>query len=968
MSHLYPFLKEIQLHVKNRISPEDAARQEDSAREILRRLKDQPGLILADEVGMGKTFVALAVAVSVAVANRHRRPVVVMVPPSLQQKWPRDFKTFVTHCLPAFLRDSLRYGSANRAEDFLKFLDDPPERRRSILFVTHGAMSRGLTDKWIKLALIRQALRYRHGSNDLKRALYKVMGRLLRLAWMDRSYGAELWTRLMDAHPSSWLGILEQNGVDPEEDDNPETNDDPVPRAVYEVIGRLNTDELYQTLESIPRRETGSFDDRLREARRGIQSALRPLWAECITQAKLRLPLLILDEAHHLKNEDTLLASLFRCQDAANDAEEFSRGALYGVFERMLFLTATPFQLGHGELCSVIKRFGGVDWKGRLAPRCGQQGFSGQVEELLKALDHAQEAAHRLDDAWGRLRREDLVADGVLYSNPDEWWGAAPKAGQRSAQGERVVRCYGDASKLMRGAEKLLQPWVIRHLKPRMLPPPRENLPRRNKLPGRAISESSPSTDERGLEITAESLVPFLLAARATACSPESRSVFAEGLASCYEAFLHTRKAAGQRERRCQDGDEDGVIVVETGNTALTWYLRHLEAIVPQGDVKASLAHPKIAATVRRVVREWSQGEKVLVFCHFVATGRVLRRAISHAIQEEIARLASEKLGCPRDQVFDKLERLGKRFFDNDSPAREATDKAVQELLSVYRSLSAHHEELQTAVRRIVRTPSFLARFFPLEREKIDADSVAAALSSADQSGMTLKDLLRSFFDFLQGHEESREEYIKAVSKIQTGSHAGRDLRSMYAPDELQGEAADLLLPNVRLVNGSTQHETRQRLMLAFNTPFYPEILVASSVMAEGVDLHLNCRHVIHHDLCWNPSTLEQRTGRVDRVGAKAERCGPISVYLPYVGETQDQKMYRVVMDRERWFSVVMGEKFQVDARSTEKLADRIPLPETLARELALRLHVQPPAKPAPPSEPQPPAENLAPANAQPTA
>jgi hypothetical protein len=45
-----------------------------------------------------------------------------------------------------------------------------------------------------------------------------------------------------------------------------------------------------------------------------------------------------------------------------------------------------------------------------------------------------------------------------------------------------------------------------------------------------------------------------------------------------------------------------------------------------------------------------------------------------------------------------------------------------------------------------------------------------------------------------------------------------------------------------------------------------------------------------------------------------------------------------VVMDRERWFSVVMGESYRVDARTTDKQAERIPLPESLARELAFRL------------------------------
>ena len=65
-----------------------------------------------------------------------------------------------------------------------------------------------------------------------------------------------------------------------------------------------------------------------------------------------------------------------------------------------------------------------------------------------------------------------------------------------------------------------------------------------------------------------------------------------------------------------------------------------------------------------------------------------------------------------------------------------------------------------------------------------------------------------------------------------------------------------------------------------------PEILIARSVLTEGVDLHLNCRYVIHHDLCWNPSTLEQRSGRVDRNGSKAERVKePIHMYMAYVAD-----------------------------------------------------------------------------------
>jgi len=131
----------------------------------------------------------------------------------------------------------------------------------------------------------------------------------------------------------------------------------------------------------------------------------------------------------------------------------------------------------------------------------------------------------------------------------------------------------------------------------------------------------------------------------------------------------------------------------------------------------------------------------------------------------------------------------------------------------------------------------------------------------------------------------------------------------------------------------------RQRVMLAFNSPLFPEILVSSAVLGEGVDLHRFCRYVIHHDLCWNPSTLEQRTGRLDRIRCKAEViCRPIVIYEPFIAGSADEKMYRVVKDRERWFQIVMGQKFEFDEKTAEDLARRVPLPESLARSLIFDL------------------------------
>jgi SNF2 family DNA or RNA helicase len=134
--------------------------------------------------------------------------------------------------------------------------------------------------------------------------------------------------------------------------------------------------------------------------------------------------------------------------------------------------------------------------------------------------------------------------------------------------------------------------------------------------------------------------------------------------------------------------------------------------------------------------------------------------------------------------------------------------------------------------------------------------------------------------------------------------------------------------------------------MLAFNSPLFPEILVTSAVLGEGVDLHRFCRHVIHHDLCWNPSTLEQRTGRLDRIRCKAEVTGhPIVVYEPFIAGSADERMYRVVRDRERWFQIVMGQKFEFDEHSAEETAARVPLPESLADRLVFDLRRYKPAE-----------------------
>lgn len=938
MAWEYKYDPKINLFVEGKILKNDAKRQQKTAIEILKRLHNQPGLILADEVGMGKTFVALAVAISVAITNGNKKPVVIMIPPVLKNKWPNDFNVFTNRCLQV-KEGTVNCAVAETKLGFLKLLDDEGRRRKHVIFLTHGALYREkLGDKWVKIAIVQRALKNRKDADGLRQALYKYLGKVLQLNEEKKS--PDIVKELLQSETRKWKSILVKSNIFTEHDD------DPIPTIVHQVMhSKLKTsffNDLFHTLErTIPRRNSKNFEKNIQDSRIALNDSVSVIWKKVIDTMSLNLPLLIFDEAHHLKNAETQVASLFKTADSQEDANQVQKGFLANIFERMLFLTATPFQLGHHELCSVLDRFNGIDWNGSNAPKKGQDFYKNQLTNLRSTLDIGQEAALRLDKSWGELKELDLEMSNSAFSNIDNWWAAVKETEFNSLniKTQTIRTRYQDLKLKLKKAESHLKPFVIRHLKPRFL----DNDPgklRRLTIPGEGIISPPLNGDSAGLKIDSAALFPFLLAARLTACTPQYRPIFAEGLSSSYEAFRQTRKRKAESVVDKEDIENSKLHILSPKELL---YLEEIDDFLILNSGIAGEMHPKIAATVEKVKELWLKGEKVVVFCHYIETGKALRQYISRAIKEEISRKAIRQLKSDPEEVWNELERIGTHFEGAGMKLRKFVEQELATIISKYPTLDVFASNLMDIFKRYLKTPSFLVRFFPLEDTKFNKATFRKALRSKDSSQMSLVKMIHDFLTFLAQREpEERERYINALLEIQPGGIRTKDVSRTYSEDEFQDQTSDIMIGNVRLVNGSTKDVTRQRLMLTFNTPFYPDILVASSVMAEGVDLHLNCRHIIHHDLCWNPSTLEQRTGRIDRIGAKVETCKlPIEVYLPYIGETQDEKMYRVVMDRERWFKIVMGEKYSVDSKTTEKLANRIPLPLAIAEELMFKLEAK---------------------------
>ena len=252
-------------------------------------------------------------------------------------------------------------------------------------------------------------------------------------------------------------------------------------------------------------------------------------------------------------------------------------------------------------------------------------------------------------------------------------------------------------------------------------------------------------------------------------------------------------------------------------------------------------------------------------------------------------------------------------------------------------------------LRRMVRSPGFLARFILDDlttRPGIDDDDddwtlvIHKRYQTPPATGESARDRFDAYLETLEkavGLEEQIGAYDEATRN--------RDI--------------------VTRVTGSVASSERDRLFTGFNTPLVPEVLIVTTVGQEGIDLHRECSHVIHHDLPWNPATVEQRTGRVDRIGSKTERLrakggrdGFLDVAVPYIAGTYDEHRFRVVHGRAHVFDVTLGGDYAVDghrnvsdAMEAERIGDDpsqkatawARVPEVIAEDLRLHFEAEMP-------------------------
>lgn len=205
------------------------------------------------------------------------------------------------------------------------------------------------------------------------------------------------------------------------------------------------------------------------------------------------------------------------------------------------------------------------------------------------------------------------------------------------------------------------------------------------------------------------------------------------------------------------------------------------------------------------------------------------------------ARKRSAKQTVTRRVLQTRIEEIGEEYAD-DEAYESATNEAVESAVQLFRSLSPEEEAVlrslkEYALRASRQGDSKSAIFMKWLKEKL-----------LDSSGKWTDERVLIFTEY------------RATQKW---------LAELLAANGLSGD--DRLM----LLYGGMDEDNREAVKAAFQASpakSRVRILLATDAASEGIDLQNHCHLLVHYEIPWSPTRMEQRNGRLDRHGQKAPK------------------------------------------------------------------------------------------------
>jgi superfamily II DNA or RNA helicase len=222
-------------------------------------------------------------------------------------------------------------------------------------------------------------------------------------------------------------------------------------------------------------------------------------------------------------------------------------------------------------------------------------------------------------------------------------------------------------------------------------------------------------------------------------------------------------------------------------------------------------------------------------------------------------------------RMHELLERYTSQVWQESSARGDARAKLATIVLRK-RALSSASSLAISAQRRLTLLATGPA---PIERQLLlplaDEDPLTDGVADDDLAAPGLADVRRER-RWLGAIAEAARHASRSESKVR---RLLRWLARVHEPVIVFTEYRDTLHRLERLIraagrqvitlHGGLDRAERYRAQAVFNTG--DVMLLATDAAAEGLNLHHRCRIVLHYELPWRPARIEQRAGRVDRLG-----------------------------------------------------------------------------------------------------
>ena len=108
---------------------------------------------------------------------------------------------------------------------------------------------------------------------------------------------------------------------------------------------------------------------------------------------------------------------------------------------------------------------------------------------------------------------------------------------------------------------------------------------------------------------------------------------------------------------------------------------------------------------------------------------------------------------------------------------------------------------------------------------------------------------------------------------------------------------------NTLKIDGDIPITERQSVIDNFEKESLFKILLSSEVGSEGLDMQF-CDVLVNYDLPWNPMVVEQRIGRIDRIGQKSS---VIHIFNLCISDTIEEQIFERLLDRIQIFKESIG-------------------------------------------------------------